>query len=160
MITKLMRRLEPYARYNEFREPDSPLRVNQFDTQRKVRLPSDYREWLTNVANGGELLIPGTVFYGIYDPDCSRSQDMVELLTYWNRREIRDTYRIPKGLFVIGVTNYGSLIGFDEKTGRIQEWDHETGQIAEEWDTFAEYVEEEIEIFEENSAAMDGEDRT
>ncbi len=142
-------RLSKYAAQNDLTRPTSAARVEQFETQMRVTLPADVREFLTTIGNGGEILVPGTVFYGIYDRECGRDQDLMELLTYWNRAEIRSHYRMPPGFFVIGTTNYGNQIGIDAESRKIVEWDHETGTPACAWECLRDFLMEEIDLFEQ-----------
>lgn len=142
---------EMLARYegaHDLTKPTTMARVEQFEAQLHLALPKDVKTFLTTIGNGGEIFVPGTVLYGIYDRDCGHVQEMSELMPYWNRAEIRMEYQLPRGFYVIGMTNYGNVIGIDEKTGKIVEWDHEVGKPFITWDTFREYLAQEIAEYE------------
>ena len=58
---------------------------------------------------------------------------------------------MPNYLFIIAETCEGNVIGFDlnrtDRTdGVIIYWNHESGEIDEEWEGFAEWLDEEMEL--------------
>ena len=124
-IEAVIRRLEEYGDKMDFYPPIG-------DSSAIRDIPAPYAE-LLGFFNGGEIFIPGTVIYS-YD------EAMEE-----NTAEVKDSYDIPDGLFIIGRTNYDAPICMErESPYKVILWDDENGEPESAWDSITDFFEEEI----------------
>ena len=114
--------------------------IKAFETKYNINLPEDYKDFLT-VYNGGELFIPGTVVSGVFDEEKEIKDDNGDYL------HLNLTNKWPDmgdELLIIADLNYGDMICYDSKRQVIVQWDHEIGEVTIEWDTFAEWLQDEM----------------
>ena len=100
-----------------FIEGATEEQISNFEKENKIKLPSQYREWLL-FSDGGEFYIPaGPQMYGVaHEPLINTNLD--------NRPD--DTY------IVIGVLSFGDPILFKKDSEKIYIYNHEDGTIAED----------------------------
>ena len=79
---------------------------------------------LYRITDGTEINIPGTVFL---------TAD--EIIANYNKKEE----------ITIGYLNFGDIISFNSTNGKLIQIDHETGENFLEWDTLADFLNDELE---------------
>ncbi len=106
-------------------------------------LPYYYREWLKR-NNGGELFaVPaGINIAGILG---KQEREMGEIYVEDNFDIKKRVPGMPDFLFILADNCLGDVIGFDlmqtnNMDGVVVYWNHETGEITEQWDSLAEWL--------------------
>ena len=120
--------------------------ILEFEEKYNICLPFYYREWL-KINNGGELFATpvGTSIVGILgDRERKKGVGYLE-----DNFDINKRCGMPDFFFIIARTCLGDVYGFDlsrtnEKDGVIIFWNHEMDEFTEEWDTFGEWLNEEM----------------
>ena len=116
--------------------------IEAFESKYNIKLPEDYKDFLT-VYNGGELFIPGTVISGVVDENSLIEEENGYLL------HLNLTNKWPDmgdELLIIADLIYGDMICYDCERHVIVQWDHEIGEVTIEWDSFADWLREEMKI--------------
>lgn len=117
-------------------------KIKLFEEKIGIVLPDDYMEFLT-IYNGGEIFIPGTSIAGIYDEEQEEKEKFGNYLDDNLQKKWPD---MGDKLLIVADLNYGDMICIDEENNVIVQWDHEKGEIVEEWDGFSSWLKEEMEI--------------
>jgi len=117
-------------------------KIKLFEEKTGIVLPDDYMEFLT-IYNGGEIFIPGTSIAGIYDEEQEEKEKFGNYLDGNLQKKWPD---MGDKLLIVADLNYGDMICIDEENNVIVQWDHEKGEIVEEWDSFSSWLKEEMEI--------------
>ena len=105
-------------------------------------LPPEYLNWL-KVCDGGLLfdtvILSSKAHDDILDLDFDTYDDM-------NSDEAYSEFNLPEGYFVFAMRSYGDPICFNakEKDGKVYLWDVEEGEFTDIWDSFADWMTEEI----------------
>ena len=95
-------------------------------------VPPPYAE-LLGFFNGGEIFVPGTVFYSL-------NEAILE-----NADAVKNSYDIPDNLFIIGRTNYDAPICMEWSAPyKVLLWDDESCIAGGEWASLNDFLEEEI----------------
>lgn len=121
--------------------------VEHFEKEYGLYLPSNYKDFLIQ-NNGGELFATpaGTSFAGILG-NSVREKGVFYLEDNFNRVK---RLQIPNYVLIIGETCEGNIIGYDlTRTnlidGVVVYWNHEIGEVEDEWDCLEEWLEDEME---------------
>ncbi len=117
-------------------------KIKLFEKKTGIVLPDDYMEFLT-IYNGGELFVPGTSIAGIYDEEQEEKEKFGNYLDDNLQKKWPD---MGDKLLIVADLNYGDMICINEENNVIVQWDHEKGEIVEEWDSFSSWLKEEMEI--------------
>ena len=127
----------------DFQPAAAPRDIEAFERRMGVRLPAAYREWLT-FSDGGEILVPGTQFYGIHG-------DGGDTLHARNAAAHRGRFSLPESLYIVGRTNFGDILCMDLAGGELVQWDHETDEEFMRWDSLFAYMDEGLRSYSEDS---------
>ena len=130
------------AGVHEFKKGIRKEKIKLFEKKTGIVLPDDYMEFLT-IYNGGEIFIPGTSIAGIYDEEQEEKEKFGNYLDDNLQKKWPD---MGDKLLIVADLNYGDMICIDEENNVIVQWDHEKGEIVEEWDSFSSWLKEEMEI--------------
>lgn len=107
------------------------------------RLPEDYKTYL-KYSNGGEFFVPGTVMWQI-----GGGADDKNSLENNNQAKDMELEAIPSNYLVIGRLNYGAPLCLDlDNVGNVVIWDAENEEDFLRWDSFGEWLAEELENME------------
>ncbi len=145
MLEDLINKLIKLGKSVDFIQGATLDQIENFEKENKISLPIEYKQWLM-FTNGGELFIPGTTMFGIYN---DQSQTYYGQLIY--KKGIDSKYKmlsIPDNLLVIGRMNFGDLICIDI-TGNdfVLQWDHENAEEYNRWISFSEWLSESIDDY-------------
>lgn len=121
----------------------SEKEICSFEETYDICLPYYYREWLKR-NNGGELFaVPaGINIAGILG---KQEREMGEIYVEDNFDIKKRVPGMPDFLFILADNCLGDVIGFDlmqtnNMDGVVVYWNHETGEITEQWDSLAEWL--------------------
>lgn len=117
----------------------SVSQITNYENETNNKLPNDFKEWLL-FSNGGEIFVPGTVLYGV-DNNAKSS------LLNENDDQKRGAFSLDDSLLVIGRFNFGDLLCIDLNCAEVVQWDHEEDEEYLRWNSFFEFIEEEITAF-------------
>ena len=141
-MEKTIERIMHYSQKLNIVSPMTPEEIQHFEKKNNLVLPTEYKKMLT-FFDGGEILIPGPVIYGI-----SESPIRKQLKTV-NSSERRNLCSIPNNYLIIARLNYGDLIciNLNEPHDVIQ-WDHESDKQFCTWSNLNEWLNDNVESFE------------
>ena len=117
--------------------------IAHFEQQQRIHFPDYYRKWLL-FANGGELFVPGTQFYGI-TPAVENS------LALQNSSANRSPYALPDLLYIVGRTNFGDVLCIDLNSQELVQWDHEEDEEFLRWKSMTDYIDDEFRAYSEGA---------
>ena len=105
-------------------------------------LPVDYLDWL-KVCDGGLLFDTVILSSKKYDAKFDLDFDTYEDL---NSAESYSDLNLPEGYFIFALRSYGDPICFKKEANDIKVylWDVENNDFTDIWDTFADWITEEI----------------
>lgn len=105
-------------------------------------LPVDYLNWV-KVCDGGLLF--DTVLLSSRGHDDKLDLDF-DTYDDMNSDEAYSELNLPEGFVVFAMRSYGDPICFNlnEKDGKVYLWDVENGDFSDIWDSFADWITEEI----------------
>jgi len=110
-------------------------------------VPESFRKWL-RICNGGLLF--DTVMLSFDSIDSSFDPEWeLEFDTFddYNTPEVRAEMALPDGYFIFALRSYGDPICFNingEGDGRVYRWSIENAIFEEIWDTFEDWLADEI----------------
>ncbi len=143
MTEKIYEDLMQYSNLHELKQGLTKEKILEFETENKISLPEDLKE-LYQHFDGGELFIPGTTVYGLYDPNVEYT------IRNANRSEVRQKMSLPRTYLIIASLNYGDLICLDLNAPyKVIQWSHETDEMFCEWDNLEQWLREMIEDYKE-----------
>lgn len=146
MIEKIYTGLMQYSNLHELNNGLTKEKIIEFETENRISLPEDLKE-LYQYFDGGELFIPGTTVYGLYDPKVEYT------VRNANRGEIRQKMSLPVTYLIIAKLNYGDLICIDlNSPHKVVQWSHETDEMFCEWESLGQWLSEMIFDFKEFEA--------
>ena len=111
--------------------------------QNKYRcFPADYLGWLT-VCDGGLLF--DTVMLSSVGHDAALDLDF-DTYEDLNSAESMEAFGLPEGYVVFAMRSYGDPICFhaESKDGKVYLWDVEKQEFSDIWDSFEDWLTEEI----------------
>lgn len=140
-MEKVIVEIMHYCKQHDLVSPVTTSDIINFEKANHLVLPTEYKLMLT-FFDGGEIFIPGPVIYGI-----SQSPIRQQIKTA-NSSEKRSLYSIPDNYLIIARLNYGDLIciNLNEPYDVIQ-WDHESNQLFCTWSNLSEWLNDNIEAF-------------
>ncbi len=105
-------------------------------------LPADYLKWL-KYCDGGLLFDTVLLSSKGHDDDLDLDFDTYEDM---NSEEAKTGFALPEGYFVFAMRSYGDPICFNqkEKDGKVYLWDIDEQEFTDIWDSFADWLTEEI----------------
>ena len=148
------------AAIRKFRENETMLetiqRIGMFDefhclrdssllTARKAaewmpRANAGYLSWLS-VCNGG--LMFDTTLLSVFGMDNSLEVEFSTLEEY-NNRESYQEFGLPEGYYVIALRSYGDPICLSAEDDRVYLWDCEEGDFTTIWNSFCDFLTDEV----------------
>lgn len=136
----VLEKLLPYQEYCLLEKGDITAYVKVFESLGKM--PKQLKEWL-KIFDGGELFSVSMFFADI------KKGEEKKLLTYEevNSVKFKEENGIPQEIQCFAMTNYGNYYCFanDDEEECIYEWDCERCGLIIKWDSFAEWLNEQIE---------------
>ncbi len=141
-IRELYEKLMCYPRAMRLNPPASEKQLRGFEEEFHTELPDQFRE-LLECFDGGEIFVPGTVIYGVGGQGS-------ESLAAFNRGLARRDFSIPPQYLLFAELNFGDFLCID-LTGEhsVIQWDHETNEEYDEWESLSQWLEETIEDYAE-----------
>ena len=113
--------------------------IARYEQEEGITIPTEYREWLM-FSDGGEIFVPGTRLYGI---GIGAEKTLVTV----NAQEERYLFALDSSLLIVGTLNFGDLLCLDLSSGEVVQWDHEDDEEYLRWDSFFNYLDEEIKSY-------------
>lgn len=130
------------SKNNEVLLPLSIQEIDDFEKYNDLRLPKDYIE-LLNHFDGGEILIPGPIIFGI------KENEMRKTIKEVNGKSFRKNFSIPDNYLIIGKLNYGDLICINlNKPNDVLQWDHENNERFCSWDNLFDWLNDNFSSYE------------
>lgn len=121
--------------------------IEKFENTYGMYLPTNYKQWLLK-NNGGELFATpvGTNIAGILGSKEREKGTFYLEDNFDNRKRVG----VPNYIFMIADTCDGNIIGFDLQRTNLEDgvvvyWNHETNEFDEEWDSFEDWINDEME---------------
>lgn len=121
--------------------------IEHFEIQYGMYLPANYKQWLLK-NNGGELFATpvGTSIAGILGSKEREKGTFYLEDNFDNKKRVG----VPNYIFMIANTCDGNIIGFDLQRTNLEDgvvvyWNHATDELDEEWDSFEDWINEEME---------------
>ena len=104
--------------------------------------PQAYLDWAKR-CNGGLLFDTILLSTRAYDQELDLDFDTFNDL---NSRDARETIGLPTDLSVFAVKSYGDPVCFNSKLkdGKVYQWNRETKEVDTIWDTFEDWLTDEI----------------
>jgi len=130
--------LKKYDYYHLLR--DSSIVKSQRIADTFGGLSSEYLAWMS-VCGGGYLF--DTVLLSIeeYDNELDLSFDTLQEL---NAEESKNSFGIPNRYFIIAIRSYGDPICLSRSDKKVHLWDCEEGRFTAEWESFYDFLIDEI----------------
>ncbi len=146
MMKEILDKLLSYSNQHDLNAGISDEKIVDFEKTNGIRLPKSLKELYVRF-DGGELFIPGTTVYGIFDSDVNNT------LRARNSNAIRSKMALANNYLIIARLNYGDLICVDLNCeNRVIQWSHETDEEFCEWDSLEQWLSEMIADYEEYEA--------
>lgn len=146
MVQTVYNHLMRYSNLHELNPGLTNDKINEFELTNHIMLPKELRELYLHF-DGGELFIPGTTIYGIYDSSIENS------IKNRNAKAVRQKMSLTANYLIIAKLNYGDLICVDlNKPNKVIQWSHETDELFCEWDNIDQWLSEMIADYEEYEA--------
>ena len=121
-------------------------KIVEFEKTNGIVLPKSLKELYLHF-DGGELFIPGTTIYGLFDSNADNT------LKARNSKVLRQKMALPTNYLIIARLNYGDLICVDlNQPNRVIQWSHETDEEFCEWDNIEQWLLEMIADYNEYEA--------
>lgn len=137
-VLQTIRRLKDFDEFHCLR--DSNLLLAGSINQIIEKAPEEYIKWMS-VCNGGMLF--DTTLLSIDKRDKQIGIEFSSLEEYNNFRSVQK-FMIPEGYSVIAIRSYGDPICVSKKNGKIYLWDCEQGDFTDIWDTFYDFLADEV----------------
>ena len=142
-MQKVLKKLIGLKTSNDIVPPINLGEITKFETSNNLFLPVELKE-LYQKFDGGEVLIPGPTIFGI--KPCEKRADLKKANSY----EKRIIFSIPNNYLIIAKLNFGDYICINLNTPHdIIQWDHENDKIFCSWNNLEEWLQENIDSFEE-----------
>lgn len=105
-------------------------------------VPAAFMEWV-ELCDGGMLFDTVLATTNAYDAELDLEFDTYDEL---NTDEMKDYFSLPEGFAVFGVRSYGDPLCFNVKDndGKVYLWNVEKEDFDDIWDTFTDWMTEEI----------------
>lgn len=105
-------------------------------------LPVEYLDWL-KVCDGGLLFDTVLLSSKGHDDKLNLDFDTYEDM---NSEDAHSEFNLPEGYIVFAMRSYGDPICFnsEDQGGKVYLWDVENGEFSDIWDSFADWLTEEI----------------
>ena len=137
-VNNLINKVMSYKDEHNLNVPAFDAEINKVIAS-GIFIPKDYTE-LLKAFNGGELFVPGTVFYGV-----THFNNQPSLL---DANKTNKLFSIPTNYLIIGHLNFGDIICINtEPPYDIIQWDHETDEEYLKWSNIEEFLNEQIEDY-------------
>lgn len=134
MDSAIFKELKNFSNEMDFNPAVSCDEIKNFETENGISLPTSYKELLTHF-DGGEIFVPGTLFFGIKNyPGCPSIKEV-------NSKSKRSLINIPNDNLIIAELNFGDFIAIDLNTEEVIQWDHECDEEFDRWDTLCDFIE-------------------
>ncbi len=133
-----------YTDVMDLNPPVSKQQIKAWENKYGRKIPEEYADFLMKF-NGGEIYVPGIVLFGVEPVDAWCS------LTEHNCSEFRK--ELDEDYLIIGKKNYGNPICIytgeeqTEETCMIVEWELETQEPFQYWNSLEDLFQAEREIF-------------
>lgn len=134
MDSAIFKELKKFSNEMDFKPPVSEDEIKNFERENGISLPASYKELLTHF-DGGEIFVPGTLFFGIKSYHCCPSIKEV------NSKSKRSLISIPNDNLIIAELNFGDFIAIDLNSEEVIQWDHECDEEFDRWDTLYDFIE-------------------
>lgn len=142
-MQKVLRKLIGSKTNNDIVPPVNLGEITKFESSNNLFLPVELKE-LYQKFDGGEVLIPGPTIFGI-EPSKKRPD-----LKTANSYEKRMNFSIPNNYLIIAKLNFGDYICINLNTPNdVIQWDHENDKIFCSWNNLEEWLQENVDSFEE-----------
>lgn len=142
MMNLILDKLFNYSRLHELNCGLSNEKIDDFEKLNNIILPQMLKEIYLKF-NGGELFVPGTIVFGIFDSNAKNS------IQANNSKNIREKMSLPISYLIFAKLNYGDLICVNlEKPNNVVQWSHETDELFCEWKGIDEWLSEMIDDYE------------
>lgn len=137
-MMETLRRLRDFDEFHCLR--DSSLMAGKEAGALLLRPNPAYIGWMS--VCGGGLLFDTTLL-------CVQAEDLelgvsFSTLNEYNTPESREGFGLPEGYFVIGLRSYGDPICLSDKDDAVYLWDCEEGAFTTVWDTFFDFLGDEV----------------
>lgn len=139
-ITEIFNVLKQNNTIMEFNPPASDVDVKFLNIIKNMKARLSYKS-LLKCFNGGEVFIPGTTIYGLYESDSNYSLKKV------NSKDLKKSMGIPNNYLIIAKLNFGDYICINQESGTIIQWDHENQNIFLQWNSLEDWFEEMIDDY-------------
>lgn len=137
-MKSIFEKLKRYKDVMEFNPPISHDVASKCDGCIPPPLMELYR-----LFNGGEIFVPGTQIFGLTE----REDDIINL----NMSKARTLFDIPKSYMIFARLNFGDYICINtEDPFDLIQWDHETNEEYDGWDSLEEWLSESIKDYSDN----------
>ena len=142
-MQQILNNLLSHESCNDILPPIKENEIYKFEKNNKITLPLPFLELLKRF-DGGEILIPGPIVYGIKE---SLSRNTIKEI---NSKENRSHFSIPNNYLIIAKLNYGDIICINLNAPHdVIQWDHETDSTFCNWDSLNEWLADNLSSFEE-----------
>lgn len=137
-VLDTIKRLEAFDEFHCLR--DSSLLLAGKINQIIEKAPEEYTKWMS-VCNGGMLF--DTTLLSIDNKDIQMGIRFSSLEEYNNLDDIKE-FRLPSGYYIIAMRSYGDPICISKADDRIYLWDCEQGDFTDIWNTFYDFLADEV----------------
>lgn len=137
-VLEIVRRLEAFDTFHCLR--DSTLLLASKGTELFSGMAKAYVRWLT-VCNGGLLF--DTTLLSVTAFDEALGFEFSTLREYNTPETYRD-YGLPEGYFIVALRSYGDPICLSQADSRVYLWDSEEGMFSTIWETFFDFLADEV----------------
>ena len=107
-----------------------------------TKIPSPLIE-LLGLFDGGEIFIPGTVFFGMM------RHGKIKSLADVNAAPYRSVFSMPDTCVVFAKLNYGDLICINSTDNSVIQWDHEKDEEYLKWGNLEKWLSDSIDDYEQ-----------
>lgn len=137
-----IKKLLKYSKFNELLPALNINEIEKFEKSNHISLPSDLIRLLKSF-DGGEILIPGPVLFGLKDNPARKTIRDI------NSSANRNKFSIPSNYLIIAKTNYGDYICIDLNSPyKVIQWAHENDELYCDWNNLEEWLTDNIDSFE------------
>lgn len=142
-LETVLTRLTAYPDVMDFKSPAGEEELNRYEKETGLVIPGPLRE-LLRFSNGGEIFVPGTVFFGT-----EKDALVPDLAGANGAGYFGDGVHIPGDLLVFACFCFGDPVCIStDGTGAVIQWDLEEDEVYLVWDSLEDFLEDSIEDYE------------
>lgn len=142
----VLEKLMLFSRVHELNCGLTKEQIADFEVANKINLPQELKE-LYKQFDGGELFIPGTTVYGLFD------NENTETIRNKNKKSIRGKMSMPYNYLIFAKLNYGDFVCVNLNAPYdVIQWSHEDDEVFCIWDSIEQWLSEMIADYEEYEA--------